>query len=170
MVTGTTVTLDDVRDAVARVRDPEIPSCTIDELGMIGDIRVGGDTIEIDLLPTFVGCPAKDVIGEDVRRAASAAAGAREIRVRFVYDPPWTTDRISEEGRAKLREFGIAPHWERASGATPVPLLSRAGVACPFCGSDETVMDSAWGPTPCRATHYCRTCRNPFEGFKTKTP
>ncbi|HWC31881.1 MAG TPA: 1,2-phenylacetyl-CoA epoxidase subunit PaaD [Actinomycetota bacterium] len=168
MVTETTSVLDDVRAAVARVRDPEIPAGTIADLGMIHDVRVAGDAVEIELLPTFVGCPAKDVIGEDVRRAAEPVAD-RPVGVRFVYDPPWTTDRITEQGRARLREFGIAPHWERGPEPVPIPLLSRAGVQCPFCGSEETVMDSAWGVTPCRSTHYCRSCRNPFEGFKTKS-
>ena len=170
MVIETASVLEDVRAAVGRVRDPEIPACSIEDLGMVHDVRVTPDAIEIELLPTFVGCPAKDVIGDDVRRAASTLADGREVRVRFVYDPPWTTDRISERGRARLREFGIAPHWERRSGPAPIPLLSRSGVPCPFCGSDETVMESAGGPTPCRSTHYCPSCRNPFEGFKTKTP
>jgi ring-1,2-phenylacetyl-CoA epoxidase subunit PaaD len=161
---------DRVREALAGVRDPEIPACSIVDLGMVEDVRVSSDAVEVDLLPTFVGCPAKDVIGEDAGAAVREVAGGREVRVRFVFDPPWTTDRITERGRSHLREYGISPHWERASGPVAVPLLHPGGVACPYCGSEETVLESSWGPTPCRAVHYCRACRNPFEGFKTKAP
>ncbi len=87
-----------------------------------------------------------------------------------MYDPPWTTDRISERGKAALRDYGISPQW---GGGPPemavvVPLLSKSGVGCPFCGSGDTVMESSFGPTPCRTAHFCRSCRNPFEGFKEK--
>lgn len=157
-----------VRGAVSRVMDPEIPACSIAELGMIERVEATDDAVEVDLLPTFVGCPAKDVIGEDVAAAVREVAGGRQVRIRFVFDPPWTTDRITEEGRAHLREYGIAPHWERPQGPTVVPLLRPAEVPCPYCGSTETAVESSWGPTPCRTVHYCRACRNPFEGFKTK--
>jgi ring-1,2-phenylacetyl-CoA epoxidase subunit PaaD len=156
-----------VRAALDAVHDPEIPACSITDLGMIGRVSVAEAAIEVDLLPTFVGCPAKDVIEEDVRAALLDPSEGREVRVRFVYDPPWTTDRISERGRARLGEVGIAPHWER-SGPVAIPLLSASGLPCPFCGSTETKMESAWGPTPCRTQHWCGSCRNAFEGFKEK--
>jgi ring-1,2-phenylacetyl-CoA epoxidase subunit PaaD len=88
--------------------------------------------------------------------------------VRFVYDPPWTTDRINERGRERLREVGIAPHWEQKSGTVAISLMTVSGVPCPFCGSLDTKMESAWGPTPCRTQHWCSSCRNAFEGFKEK--
>lgn len=158
-----------VREALARVADPEIPACSIVDLGMVERVSAAEGAVEVDLLPTFLGCPAKDVIREEVEAAARAAAGGREVRVRFVYDPPWTSDRITEAGRASLRTYGITPHWER--GTSPVvviPLLAKSGLACPFCGSADTVMESSFGPTPCRTAHFCRSCRNPFEGFKRK--
>lgn len=161
---------DRIHRALAEVVDPEIPACTIVDLGMVHRVAATSDAVEVHLLPTFVGCPAKDVIGEDVEAAVRAVAGERQVSVRFVFDPPWTTDRITERGRAHLREYGIAPHWEQPSGVTVVPLMRPAGVPCPYCGSTETVMESAWGPSPCRARHYCPSCRNPFEGFKTKHP
>jgi ring-1,2-phenylacetyl-CoA epoxidase subunit PaaD len=157
-----------VSSALDGVHDPEIPACSITDLGMLERLEVTEDTVEVDLLPTFVGCPAKDLIGQDVTQAVRGVARGREVRVRFVHDPPWTTDRITERGRARLREFGIAPHWE--GGAVAVSLMARSGVRCPFCGSTETVMESPWGPTPCRTQHWCRSCRNPFEGFKEKSP
>lgn len=161
-----------VRDAVAAVRDPEIPACSIADLGMIERIAVTDGAIEVDLLPTFVGCPAKDIIAGDVERVLRELAGARTVLVRFLLDPPWTTDRITDRGVEGLRSYGISPEWRGGppgSGPRPVPLLRRSGVECPFCGSTETAMDSSWGPTPCRTAHYCRSCRNPFEGFKTKS-
>jgi ring-1,2-phenylacetyl-CoA epoxidase subunit PaaD len=156
--------------ALDGVHDPEIPACSITDLGMVERVEVTEGAIEVDLLPTFVGCPAKDLIGQDVRTALDEVAGDRAVRVRFVHDPPWTTERITDRGRARLREFGIAPHWDRpADGPVMIPLMASAPVACPYCGSDDTVMESRWGPTPCRTQHWCRSCRNPFEGFKAKS-
>jgi ring-1,2-phenylacetyl-CoA epoxidase subunit PaaD len=157
-----------VLDALERVHDPEIPACSVTDLGMVERVDVFGDAVEVDLLPTFVGCPARDLIKADVERAVRDAAGEREVRVRFVYEPAWTTERITERGHERLRGFGIAPHWERPGGAVTVSLMTKAGVPCPFCGSADTVMESPWGPTPCRTQHWCRDCRNPFEGFKPK--
>jgi ring-1,2-phenylacetyl-CoA epoxidase subunit PaaD len=160
-----------VHRALGGVHDPEIPACSITDLGMVERVEVTGGSVGVDLLPTFVGCPAKDLIGDDVRAALRDVAGDREVTVRFVHDPPWTTDRISDRGRARLRELGIAPHWDRpADGPVAIPLMTSAPVPCPFCGSADTVMESRWGPTPCRAQHWCRSCRNPFEGFKEKSP
>jgi ring-1,2-phenylacetyl-CoA epoxidase subunit PaaD len=157
-----------VEDSLAEVMDPEIPACSIVDLGMVERLEVTDAAVEVDLLPTFVGCPAKDLIGQDVERAVRAVAGDRDVTVQFVNRPAWTTDRITEHGKAALREYGIAPHWDRPGGPTPISLLMASGVSCPYCGSTDTVQESAWGPTPCRAAHYCRECRNPFEGFKTK--
>jgi ring-1,2-phenylacetyl-CoA epoxidase subunit PaaD len=157
-----------VRAALDAVPDPEIPACSVTDLGMVERLEVTDDVVDVDLLPTFVGCPARDIIGGDVAAAIRAVAGDRRVRVTFVHDPPWTTDRITERGRARLREFGIAPHWDRTDQPVTVPLLNISGVPCPFCGSIETVMESGWGPTPCRTQHWCRACRNPFEGFKEK--
>ncbi|MGH2685779.1 MAG: 1,2-phenylacetyl-CoA epoxidase subunit PaaD [Actinomycetota bacterium] len=156
------------------VHDPEIPACSITDLGMVERVRVSDDAVEVDLLPTFVGCPARDIIGADVRQGLARVAEDRDVRVRFVYDPPWTTDRITERGRARLREIGIAPEWHGGppvpAGPVDIPLMQPSTVACPFCGSTETSRESSWGPTPCRTQHFCRACRNPFEGFKEKSP
>jgi ring-1,2-phenylacetyl-CoA epoxidase subunit PaaD len=157
-----------LREALAAIPDPEIPACSIVDLGMVERVEATAQRVEVDLLPTFIGCPAKDIIGEEVERAARGVVGEREVRIRFVYDPPWTTDRITDRGKEALRSFGISPHWERGGKPVALPLLTRAGVACPYCGSTETVTESAFGPTPCRTVHFCRRCRNPFEGFKTK--
>lgn len=160
-----------VRETLASVRDPEIPPCSITDLGMVEDVRVSAHRVEVDLLPTFSGCPALDVIREDVEAALGPVAGDRAIEVRFVYSPPWTSDRITPRGREALRSYGVTPPGE-GGGAAFIPLaalrLSEGSVRCPYCGSDQTVLESAFGPTLCRATHFCRACRNPFEAFKPK--
>jgi ring-1,2-phenylacetyl-CoA epoxidase subunit PaaD len=159
-----------VREVLAAVPDPEIPACSIVDLGMVERVAATDEAVEVDLLPTFVGCPAKEIIGEDVEKAVRGVAGDREVRIRFIHDPPWTTDRITDGGKQALRSYGISPHWESQDHdrAVVVPLMTVSGVACPYCRSTETVMESAFGPTPCRTVHFCRSCRNPFEGFKAK--
>ena len=122
----------------------------------------------MDLLPTFIGCPAKDLIGEDVTRALDSVAGGREIRVRFVHDPPWTTACITEKGKARLREFGIAPHWDRPSGPTPVSPSDRRARSLPVLRLPGHGAGVVLGCHAHEAAHYCRACRNPFEGFKEK--
>jgi ring-1,2-phenylacetyl-CoA epoxidase subunit PaaD len=161
-----------VFEALASVHDPEIPPVGIVDLGLVERVAVTDERVEIDLLPTFAGCPALDVIREDVESAVTAAAPGHEVRVRFVYSPPWTSDRISAEGRAAMREYGLTPPPAMADSAVFLPLASLSRVEgtteCPFCGSRDTVLESAFGPTLCRTTHFCRACRNAFEGFKPK--
>jgi ring-1,2-phenylacetyl-CoA epoxidase subunit PaaD len=161
-----------VWEALADVRDPEIPPVSITDLGIVERVEVAADAVRIELLPTFVGCPALDVIRDDATAAAAPAAGGRRVEVRFVYSPPWTSDRITPEGREALRGYGLTPPPPAAEGRTFVPLASlrrTVGAApCPFCGSGDTVVESAFGPTLCRTTHFCRACRNPFEAFKPK--
>lgn len=158
------VTEQRVRDALAEVKDPEIPAVSITDLGIVERVAVTADAVEVDLLPTFTGCPALEIIALDVEAALAAVAPGRAHRVRYVRTAAWTTDRITPAGREKLRSFGIAPPGD--------PVVVQLGppqqVPCPFCGSDATQKDSAFGPTPCRAIRYCPTCRNPFEAFKPK--
>ncbi|MGH2784911.1 MAG: 1,2-phenylacetyl-CoA epoxidase subunit PaaD [Actinomycetota bacterium] len=147
-------------EALTEVMDPEIPVCSITDLGLVERIDVTDGAVDVTLLPTFVGCPALDAIREDTERAVRAVAGDRDVRVTYTYDPPWTTDRVTEAGREALRSFGIAP-------ARPLPVLQIA-IPCPHCGSLATTIESEFGPTPCRTVRYCTACRNPFEGFKPK--
>jgi ring-1,2-phenylacetyl-CoA epoxidase subunit PaaD len=153
-----------VWDALRDVADPEIPAVSVIDMGMIGQVKVDERRVKVVVLPTFTGCPAITMIQEDVRRAVLAIEGVTEAEVETSFDPPWTSDRITEEGRARLRGFGLAP-----PGAAPV-LLGEIGLPkaarCPFCGSTNTRSESPFGPTPCRATYYCSACRNPFEQFK----
>jgi ring-1,2-phenylacetyl-CoA epoxidase subunit PaaD len=165
-----------VWEAVASVHDPEIPPCSIVDLGIVERVEVSEARIDVDLLPTFSGCPALDVIEADVREVLEGVADGKEIRVRFIYSPPWTSDRITEQGREALRLYGITPPdmATKPSGhRTFLPLTALQETAppltCPFCGSAQTVLESSFGPTLCRTIHFCRACRNPFEGFKPKT-
>ena len=175
---GSTALGDDVTRAVwgalASVHDPEIPPCAITDLGIVEQVKVDDDHVDVDLLPTFAGCPALDVIRQDAEGAVRDVMPGREVRVRFVYRPPWTSDRITPTGRRALQEYGITPPPRNHAGDpvfVPLASLGRVerGVECPFCGSLDTVLESAFGPTLCRSTQFCRTCRNPFEGFKPKS-
>jgi ring-1,2-phenylacetyl-CoA epoxidase subunit PaaD len=145
------------------VPDPEIPVVSMVDLGMVEDVTVGPQGIGIVLLPTFVGCPALEVI----RSAVEARLGffGRPLDVRFDYRVPWTSDRITPEGRDKLRASGFAPPTPNRPDE---PILVQLGtpVACPNCGSHRTVLENAFGPTQCRAIHHCTDCRQPFESFK----
>jgi ring-1,2-phenylacetyl-CoA epoxidase subunit PaaD len=147
--------------AARAVPDPEIPVLTLGDLGVIRDVRVAGDgAVEVDITPTYTGCPATAVIADDVRDAL-ARAGADQVRVQIVLSPPWTTDWMSEAGRAKLRDFGIAPP---RSTTGPIPLTFS--VRCPHCGSIDTREISHFGSTPCKSLWTCRSCTEPFDSFK----
>jgi len=148
--------------ALESVDDPEIPVINVVEMGIISAIRMKGDGVAIDMTPTFIGCPALDVIRENIRAAVSAVALA-PVTVNVVLDPPWTSQRINETGREKLRAFGLAPPGERCQGDS-VETLERT--PCPYCNSTNTDLESLFGPTLCRSIHYCRSCQQSFEHFK----
>jgi ring-1,2-phenylacetyl-CoA epoxidase subunit PaaD len=163
---ATPVALDaaTVRAALREVPDPEIPVVSIVDLGMVEDVAVGPDLIRVVLLPTFVGCPALDVIRSAVEERLRVFG--RPIDVRFEYRVPWTSDRITPEGRDRLRASGFAPPAPLQPDQ-PVLVQLGAAVACPNCGSARTVIENAFGPTQCRAIYHCTDCRQPFEAFKT---
>jgi ring-1,2-phenylacetyl-CoA epoxidase subunit PaaD len=152
-----------VWDALQEVHDPEIPALSVLELGVIGDVRVSDEAIVVELLPTFVGCPAIEVMRERIQERLAPLAKRVDVDVSFAQ--PWTSARITAEGRRKLRESGFAPPALSSGGASVIPLAPRA--TCPFCGSRRTALENAFGPTLCRAIYYCRDCRQPFEQFKS---
>jgi ring-1,2-phenylacetyl-CoA epoxidase subunit PaaD len=150
--------------AARAVPDPEIPVLTLGDLGVIRDVRVAGDgAVEVDITPTYTGCPATAVIADDVRDALRRS-GADRVRVQIVLSPPWTTDWMSEAGRNKLRDFGIAPPARATRAGGPVPLTFS--VRCPHCGSIDTREISRFGSTPCKSLWACRSCAEPFDSFK----
>ncbi len=141
------------RAAVAAVEDPEIPVLTIEDLGILRDVQIDGETIEVTITPTYSGCPAMTAIAFEIETALSRA-GFPKSRVRSVLSPAWTTDWMSGDGRRKLLAYGIAP---------PNP---KALPACPQCGSGNTEQISAFGSTACKALYRCLACREPFDAFK----
>jgi ring-1,2-phenylacetyl-CoA epoxidase subunit PaaD len=151
LVSAPTVLVDEatVRSALAEVADPEIPAISIVDLGVVERVQVGDDAIHVELLPTFVGCPALDAIRQAVE--ARLAEFGRVVKVEFGYRVPWTTDRITKRGRRSLTASGFAPPGDDT---------------CPFCGSGNVATDNLFGPTQCRSVRYCRSCRQPFEAIK----
>jgi ring-1,2-phenylacetyl-CoA epoxidase subunit PaaD len=158
-----------VRAALASIADPEIPTASIVELGMIEGVEVDTEVVRVELLPTFIGCPAIGMIEDAIRERLAGIAGGREVQVAVDFRTPWTTDRITDVGRAQLRRAGYAPPPSVPAGRG-LPVLAgdpgAAAAACPYCGSTDTTMDSPFGPALCRSTHHCNGCRQPFEAFK----
>jgi ring-1,2-phenylacetyl-CoA epoxidase subunit PaaD len=151
------------RAAVEQVCDPEIPVLTIADLGVLRSIEAVADgAVEVTITPTYSGCPAMDVIGFEIK-VALMKAGINNARVRQVLSPAWTTDWMSEAGKAKLRAYGIAPPAARASRRA---LFGEESVACPHCGSQGTEKVSEFGSTACKALWRCTACREPFDYFK----
>jgi ring-1,2-phenylacetyl-CoA epoxidase subunit PaaD len=142
-----------VRLALGDVADPEIPVVSVLDLGMVERVDVADDAIRVELLPTFVGCPAVDLIRAAV--ADRLSVFGRPVIVETTFRVPWTSDRITASGKAKLRASGFAPP------------TGEAAVRCPYCGSADVALDNLFGPTQCRSLRYCRACRQPFEQFKT---
>jgi ring-1,2-phenylacetyl-CoA epoxidase subunit PaaD len=151
-----------VLEWLSEVADPEIPVLTIADLGIIRGVRVEDEVI-VELAPTYSGCPATEVIEKSVVDALDRQ-GIENVRIERVLSPPWTTDWISDQGRAKLRAYGIAPP---AEGGSKRELLQGAQpVACPRCESTDTSIVSEFGSTACKASYKCNSCLEPFEYFK----
>jgi ring-1,2-phenylacetyl-CoA epoxidase subunit PaaD len=151
--------------ALAAVEDPEIPALSVVDLGLIRSVAPRSDgTLEVGLSPTYVGCPATDVIRRAVEQALSTA-GVGDFAVTNVLSPAWTSDWISAEGRRKLEIHGIVPP-ERTTASLRDILRKDGPVGCPRCRSTDTECISEFGSTPCKALHRCRACLEPFEYFK----
>jgi ring-1,2-phenylacetyl-CoA epoxidase subunit PaaD len=146
--------------------DPEIPVVSLVELGIVRGVRLHDDGITVVLTPTYSGCPATEVIEQQVRDALEGA-GLGPVQVQQQRAPAWTTAWISAEGRRKLAAYGIAPPGPvRADASVAIRLVHRDAVACPRCASSNTERLSAFGATACKALYRCRACREPFEYFK----
>jgi len=150
-------------DAAAQVPDPEVPVLTIADLGVLRAVRVDRDgAVEVDITPTYTGCPAMAVFTMDIETALHEA-GFASVRINTVLSPAWTTDWLSEEAREKLRAYGIAPPAGKASRRA---LFGDDDVACPRCGSHDTEKVSEFGSTACKALWRCKACAEPFDYFK----
>jgi ring-1,2-phenylacetyl-CoA epoxidase subunit PaaD len=154
-----------VWDALSEIPDPEIPVISLVDLGVIKDVAVENGTVRIDFTPTFMGCPALEAMQREMHAKVQELGAEAEVRV--ILDDSWSTDRISPEGREKLRLGGFAPPAPRSAGKLELVQLQGGAFRCPYCGSTDTRLDNIFGPTPCRSIRYCNACRQPFEQFKT---
>ncbi len=159
------VTAEQVWAALDEVEDPEIPVVSLVDLGVVRDVQIDGDRVHVEFTPTFLGCPALEVMRD--RMAAKIVELGAEPDVEVVADDSWSTDRITPAGREKLREAGFAPPAPREAEAPKLVQLRSQVFRCPYCGSTDTKLENVFGPTPCRSIRYCSSCRQPFEQFKT---
>ena len=171
MVTQAPATTQEERiwTELSRISDPEIPAISLVDLGVIGSVAIDAERVRIELLPTFVGCPAIAVMQGQIAERIEALGLDRRVEVEISFDPPWTSERISEAGRERLRRSGFAPpHLGPAAiasgGLEELAVLPIA--ECPYCGSRNTTLENPFGPTLCRAIYHCAQCRQPFEQFK----
>ncbi len=150
----------------ATVPDPEVPVVTIEDLGILRSVEVDdAGHVDVAITPTYSGCPAMEAIRSDIG-TAFAQAGYDDVRVEFVLAPAWTTDWMTEEGKAKLEAYGIAPPRHRAADTGDGPVTLSLSVRCPQCGSPDTRELSRFGSTACKALWVCNACKEPFDHFK----
>jgi ring-1,2-phenylacetyl-CoA epoxidase subunit PaaD len=173
------VTCDDILDVLRTIPDPEMPISIVD-LGLVERVSVCGNgsegasgapsSVTVDLLPTFIGCPALDMIAGDVRAKLCKLPGVQNVDVNWLFDPPWSVDRITPAGRASLADHGVTVpaggNRLNLPGHDGTLQLRTSAIPCPFCGSRSTQLDSPFGPTRCRMIYYCNACRNSFEHMK----
>jgi ring-1,2-phenylacetyl-CoA epoxidase subunit PaaD len=144
---------------LASVTDPEVPVLTILDLGIVRQIKRQDDELEIIITPTYTGCPAMDMISMNIRLAL-AEHGYKKVKITAVLSPAWTTDWMSEAGKQKLKEYGIAPPKGKAG------TIATDGIECPQCHSTHTKLLSEFGSTACKALYQCQNCKEPFDYFK----
>ncbi len=159
------LTEEQVWDALAEIEDPEIPVISIVDLGVVRDVQVENGTVRVEFTPTFLGCPALEVMRTQMAEKIEALGAEPEVEV--INDDSWSTDRITPEGREKLRQAGFAPPTPREATAPRLVQLQTGAFRCPYCGSTDTRLENIFGPTPCRSLRYCESCKQPFEQFKT---
>ena len=162
---GGVVTAEEVWSALAEVEDPEIPVISLVDLGVVRDVQVDGERVHVEFTPTFLGCPALEVMRAQMTDAIEGLGAEADVEV--VLDDSWSTDKITPEGREKLRAAGFAPPAPREATAPKLVQLQSEVFRCPYCGSTDTKLENIFGPTPCRSIRYCTSCRQPFEQFKT---
>ena len=159
------VTPAQVWDALEAIPDPEIPVLSLVDLGIIRAVDIDDRRVRVELTPTFLGCPALEAMRRALEDAVSGLGGEPDVRV--IQDDSWSTDRITPAGREKLRAAGFAPPAPREAGAPTLVQLQSRVHRCPYCGSRDTALENIFGPTPCRSLRFCRSCRQPYEQFKT---
>ena len=159
MVKETTIKLQHIRQIIEKVTDPEIPVLTISDLGILRDVKFNNDEVEVIITPTYTGCPAMDMIAMNIKLALMSN-GYSNIKITSVLAPAWTTDWMSDEGKKKLKAYGIAPPYKKPEG-TP-----ETKISCPQCNSENTRLISEFGSTACKSLYQCMDCKEPFDYFK----
>lgn len=159
------MTAERVWEALAEIPDPEIPVVSLVDLGVVRDVEVDGDRVHVGFTPTFLGCPALEVMRDQMAERIQALGATPDVEV--LVEESWSTDCITPEGRRKLETAGFAPPAPRDAGGPSLVQLQSHAFRCPYCGSADTRLDNLFGPTPCRSIRYCNACRQPFEQFKT---
>lgn len=149
--------------ALDEVQDPELPLVSVVEMGIVRDVQLDGDRVCVKMTPTFSGCPALDVMRRDIK-ARVREMGFTEVHVDIVLHPPWSSDWILDSARQKLQNLGIMPPVRHGGNVMSVAFLDVA--VCPRCGSKNTVLKNAFGPTLCKSVWYCNDCQDGFEQFK----
>ena len=156
------ISKQEILDALDDVKDPEIPTISVVDLGIISDVIINDDSISIEMTPTFAGCPALKML-ENMVRKRIIGLGFENVDVKTTFDVQWNTNRITEKGREMLKKHGIAPPPDH-NGMIQIDILKN--VTCPYCWSKDTTLKSPFGPTLCRSLHYCNNCKQAFEQFK----
>lgn len=154
--------LDIVWKALETVKDPEIPVLSVVELGLIRQVGLEDGRVVVTMTPSFIGCPALDVMQREVERSVREL-GFEQVEVKTLLSPPWTSDWITSDGREKLRKFGLAPPPQHHGDLQRVIDLAAT---CPYCDSQDTELRNSFGPTLCRSIYICNSCQQPFEQFK----
>jgi ring-1,2-phenylacetyl-CoA epoxidase subunit PaaD len=152
-----------IENILAMVMDPEVPVLSVLDLGVVRDIILKGDVVEIVITPTYSGCPAMDVISMSIKMAL-LENGIKNSKITMTLSPAWTTDWMSEAGKQKLKEYGIAPPGRKAIDS--IDTFDEEKVACPQCQSYNTILISQFGSTACKALYRCLDCKEPFDHFK----
>lgn len=157
------IATDDIYQWLEEVKDPEIPVLSLVDLGVITDVQVEGLNASIEMTPTFVGCPALDMMKSNIEEVLKKH-GVEKVHINVSFRKPWTSDSISEKGKEALKKFGLAPPPSSKNLFTDLDILEH--VACPRCSGTDTELKSPFGPTLCRSIHYCNSCKEAFEQFK----
>jgi ring-1,2-phenylacetyl-CoA epoxidase subunit PaaD len=159
------VTSEQIWQALEEVKDPEIPVVSVVEMGIVRDVVLTGEGVEVRMTPTFSGCPALDVIRRDIMQRVRQI-GVEQVTVKTVLYPPWSSDWITPEAREKLRRFGLAPPPRYGEGENVATVAFFDAAVCPRCSSTNTTLKNSFGPTLCRMVWYCHDCQDAFEQFK----
>jgi ring-1,2-phenylacetyl-CoA epoxidase subunit PaaD len=159
------VEVSEIWNLLNSIPDPEVPAISIVELGVVRDVRLFESNVEVDITPTYSGCPALKNMEEQIRAKLLLAGLTPQIKT--IYKPAWTTDWMSDETKEKLRAYGIAPPEKLSfENLHPFANIDKGPVQCPFCSSTDTSITSRFGSTACKALHFCNACCQPFEQFK----